>query len=1371
MLMVWQIVLFLAVATYAAEHEVSAGTSNQLYDAVQAAVAGDTVILRQGVHTVTQTVIVSKPLIIKGATNEQVRILASGITDLFRVTIPSSEVKFSNFELKGDTTDVCSLIEPLALDVSYNVDLTNPEIGDNHLVFEADFGHWYNHRWVDDFEYGECSIANDYGSNGRQAMSQYQFILRADCHGLIKFWFDFTKLEDCGIMADLKPTVVMYEGFMTAYFRENLYYQNALELLMVPLSRGGHARTHLCTVVSRVEKICSIVTVHQPQVKSFGNICGRTFTSEGNGFPIDDIILSLTSSDGYTTRTATSLDGQYCFMALPLAGGVSYAISASLPNGLKFVADYDSPPGSEIDGDAFISGLVPGETVNNVDFIYGVFDPDFPIPSCSDVQGSILKYSLGELTSFPSLSVRLLDMDGNVVATTLSTNPNGVFKFQCVEHGDYIVEIPTDADTSGEELYLVTDPDGMIDGMTTIIVTNMENQIDPFIFSPRSTISGITTTVDGIPISGVVIELMDSSGIFIATTVTDVSGNFFFTSVPDGSFIVLTQMNEGAVEEYDLLSESTLEVNVQNNQPVSSLTFIYGLPGKISGLILENDTEEPIEGTFVQLEGITDPTFKQTIITEQDGSFLFQNLPDGEYKILVPSKINEVGFISSAPEDNDGAPEQTTVAITATVKEVADIIFKYKAPGIIKGSTLEDISNQPIMGETCILTSLTDTTFPAKASTTNSDGLYEFTDLSDGTYKVACPKEVTTVGPISTGPTDSDTIFEETTVSITADDRVIDGLIFKYHPYGTVSGKTQDAAGGVPLVDVTCTLQMQGNSSFSEMVISDENGIFKVTGLYDGTYAIICPEQVEGKSIASGPEDDENFPFSTVFTIGPDNRSVTGLVFEYLSSGTVSGTTRDAIGGVPLVDVTCTLQMQGNTSFSEDVTSDVNGNFKITGLHDGTYALICPEEVEGKSIASGPEDDENFPFSTVFTIGPDNRSVTDLVFEYLSPGTLSGKILEDIGDVPIMGTTVVLISLTDESFPDRIAITDADGKYSFETLPQGRYRVVVPEEIYFVGPIVKGPPKSPLDSPDELFTSVQEITVDNRSVTNVDFEYTIPGVVYGAILEDIPGGIDIPVEGISCTLSGTSAVFSTQSDVEGNFKFVDIPNGQYTLECPDRLDDIRTISAGPQDADGVLFRTDVVIDELNRASFGNIFEYMTPGKISGFTLEDDSETPIAGVICTLNSTQGSFSASSVTNDNGMFEFNGLPDGEYTVMCPTEVNGVGNVSKGPSDADGKIYETTTIINPTVRNVNDLTFEYMAPGTISGRTYHFDLGDSIADILCTLTGLEGFTMAVVTQADGSYSFINIPDGDYIVSCAETKESYKLFAGPTDEDGIQL
>ena len=263
------------------------------------------------------------------------------------------------------------------------------------------------------------------------------------------------------------------------------------------------------------------------------------------------------------------------------------------------------------------------------------------------------------------VSIELYDVDGNLVGST-QTDADGSYEFDGLAPGVYtVVEIQPGSLLDGDEHV------GEIDGTTSgALVDN-----DKFTVSLESGDQGtnynfcehdpaeLKGTVwfdandngvqdsgeDGI--AGVVIELFDKDGTKIAETVTDANGDYCFTDLYAGDYLVRQTQPDGYIDGQESLGdvdgvtrgevgEDFFCVTLNGGESGQNYDFGEIRPASLKGTVWvdsNNDGvldsgEDRIEGVVIQLFDKDGNVVSETV-TDANGEYCFENLTPGDYLI------------------------------------------------------------------------------------------------------------------------------------------------------------------------------------------------------------------------------------------------------------------------------------------------------------------------------------------------------------------------------------------------------------------------------------------------------------------------------------------------------------------------------------------------------------------------------------------------------------------------------------------------------------------------------------------------------------------------------------------------------------------
>ena len=198
-------------------------------------------------------------------------------------------------------------------------------------------------------------------------------------------------------------------------------------------------------------------------------------------------------------------------------------------------------------------------------------------------------------------------------------------------------------------------------------------------------------------------------------------------------------------------------------------------------------------------------------------------------------------------------------------------------------------------------------------------------------------------------------------------------------------------------------------------------------------------------------------------------------------------------------------------------------------------------------------------------------------------------------------------------------------------------------------------------------------------------------------------------------------------------------------------------NCGVANGDVIRALTDAVAlgddEDYDLADFGFEEEVEPVGNIGDTVFFDDNnngvqdagEAGIPGVTVTLTAPDGSTST-MITNNSGMYDFTGLPAGDYTAT----------VGAGPAGFDLTTFAADDISLAPGEDYNDADFGFFqepAPeGSIGDTVFMDNNGNGVQDagemglagITVTLTAADGTETVLATDGNGNYDFTGLEAG---------------------------
>ncbi|MEM1334015.1 MAG: SdrD B-like domain-containing protein, partial [Actinomycetota bacterium] len=772
-----------------------------------------------------------------------------------------------------------------------------------------------------------------------------------------------------------------------------------------------------------------------------------------------------------------------------------------------------------------------------------------------------------------------------------------------------------------------------------------------------------------------------------------------------------------------------------------------------------------------------------TATTDDQGAYLFDNLPDGTFAVdvvdsTVPDGLDltvDVGDADTpaAGSDPDGRSEVTLQSTddgngNLLPDENLDQDFGYVPGGSISGRIVFDLdggddddATEP--GVPGVTVTLVGPDGLRRTTTTDPNGEYEFTGLPAGDYVVTVDQDTLPDGVTFTFDTDAPTGVAEP-----GDGDGVQDVTLGTNPDGTVED----------VVDIDSGVVADGR--IGDTIYLDQDG--------------------------DGVQDT---------TPGSGEVGIPGQVVTLLGDGA------DGVFGTP-DDITRTT------------TTDENGEYLFEGLPDGDY-VVTVGSPEAPGITERAENtgdpDGGTPNQSEVTLADGDREDLDQDFGYRGPNSIGDTVFLDenadgIQDPTDDGIENVTVTVTWHGLDDVFgtaddveytATTDANGEYTVEDLPDGTYTVMLdpatlPDD---ADPTVDAADQ-PGDPIDGMSTVVLGDDVDDPSdVTQgededgVDFGVVPGGSISGTVVLDIDGN-DVQdvgesgLEGVTVILTGPGpdGIVGTPDDIDrttttdenGDYSFPGLPAGDYEVTIDDTTlpdDTTATFDTDPDGADNPDRTTSVTLEETPDGDVEDKvdvdFGEQGPGVIGGVVYvdtdgdgtqdPDEPGQPGQPVTITWAGPDGVFGPGpdgdtddvtfpTTTDENGEYEVDGLPDGDYRIDIGP---GLPDVADPTEDPDGSGDNTSLVtLDPDDRTETDQDFGYTGDNSIGdtvfidANTNGVDDGPATdprvdgAEITVTWYGPDGVEgtaddvvfPTVTTDEDGQYTVDGLPDGTYVV-----------------------
>jgi Carboxypeptidase regulatory-like domain len=468
------------------------------------------------------------------------------------------------------------------------------------------------------------------------------------------------------------------------------------------------------------------------------------------------------------------------------------------------------------------------------------------------------------------------------------------------------------------------------------------------------------------------------------------------------------------------------------------------ISGSLQGVVVKAGTSEAIPNARVELRRVDVGRGANYATTAQEnGRFSFRNLRDGRYQLVATSR----GYIAVKPP---------TLTIEAE-KEQAGIRVPMTLAGVIYGHVYDE-QRRPLANAEVDVVKLSiergQRTFEFNRSlTTNDLGEYRAFWLTPGRYYVSAlhpdagrfqsatggfggymlqiRQAVTIQLPETRASADYVPIFAPSTtddqdaqaidVGPGAEIGGIDIMVFPVQKR-VARGVVVDSGTGQPVRNAQLFVT-RDPARFNDMPyigVDSSNGAFEVSSLLPGSYAFLA--------IAG--------PLSRRITVDIGEQNVSNLIIPLQSGIGVRGQVTMDEGNPagmrvslrPLPEIP-NLKMTGPP---DNGVVTRGGSFSLSAVPPGEYRLdvTFPANLQSAFVKSAPD---------IVRVTEDQSEPLQIEIGSRG-GTLNGRVL-DTAQQPVAGVTAVLMP------GYRTATADGSGRFHFDRLPAGDYRLFASDEV------------------------------------------------------------------------------------------------------------------------------------------------------------------------------------------------------------------------------------------------------------------------------------------------------------------------------------
>ena len=406
------------------------------------------------------------------------------------------------------------------------------------------------------------------------------------------------------------------------------------------------------------------------------------------------------------------------------------------------------------------------------------------------------------------------------------------------------------------------------------------------------------------------LELYDSQGTLLISQTTELTGSFYFGSLPPDDYSVLvdvTSLPFAYTQTFDtdgLTTPHQVFFPLPAGSSANGIDFGYIGPAEVYGEVWEDqngngirDNQEPGIPIEVQLRD-DQGNLISSMNTEPTGFYGFTGLPPGDYSVLIDPALLPDAYTQTFDFDGLATPHQVFFPVPAG-SSVGNINFGYIGPAEVYGEVWEDQNGNGIRdnqepGIPIEVQLRDDQGNLISSKDTEITGFYDFTGLPPGDYSVLIDPALLPDAYTQTFDFDGLESPNQIFFPVPAGGSV-GGLNFGYIGPAEVYGEVWEDQNGNGIRDnqepgIPIEVQLrddQGNLISSKD--TEITGFYDFTGLPPGDYSVLIdPAQLPAGATPTYDFDDIDTPHQAFFSV-PAGGSIGDVGFGYRLSSLLDG--------------------------------------------------------------------------------------------------------------------------------------------------------------------------------------------------------------------------------------------------------------------------------------------------------------------------------------------------------------------------------------------------------------------------------------------------------------------------------------------------
>ncbi len=537
---------------------------------------------------------------------------------------------------------------------------------------------------------------------------------------------------------------------------------------------------------------------------------------------------------------------------------------------------------------------------------------------------------------------------------------------------------------------------------------------------------------------------------------------------------------------------------------------------------------------------------------------------------------------------------------------------------------------------------------------------------------------------------------------------------------------------------------------------------------------------------------------------------VEDYAISFTTKGTITGSVKDTNNN-PIQGVTITLT-QGTATIST-TTTNTSGQYSFSDVDAGEYTLLESDKSGYSSVSDGDSSDDG---DTTANSNTNDNAIpltltsgevdSDNVFiDSPATGSISGSVKDHLNqNLPNATLTLYLsdgstIAHDNNNAPIPSVTTDATGTFAFNNVPAGTYLIKEVNPTHYIS--ISDDAGDDANTEDSLTDDIIAVNLaaGESDADNIFVDKLASGRVLGSV-KDTTGqaiaGVTIMITDGTNTISDINGnPLSTTTDTSGNYTFNAVPTGDYFIVESDKAgytshadadtsaDGDTTANTNTNDNTIPLTLTNNEVDSDN-----NFIDIPPHATIKG-SVKDDHNQPLTSIMITVQDSSGNIikdifnnPLTTYTDSAGNYTFTDVVLGDFFIV-ESDKTGYSSISDTDSsdDADTQSNSNTNdnripiTLTAGEIDADNIFIDHLDAGEITGlvkNSANLPLSGAKIKLVkadgSDATDTTGANLSVITtDATGTFSFLNLPAGNYHILEVDPSGYHSKSDGAGDDE----